>query len=260
LSKLKTTIKEDTHHIDSTPLRRQIMDESRIMLLDVGFDRMSMRKIATSVGCSATSIYLYFKNKDDLLHALIEEGFDMLLGELKKLPSMAVYVDTYFRDDLSESEGLREGVRGSASASLSNHASAPLSKQGVGDDSDSGSDPFKQLEDLCRVFVRFGMENREYYEIMFQLHPKHMRRYPREKFRKARKNIDMIMYVLESGNKQGVFHIPGNDARLVANVILSTLHGGISLMNAGRIDNKVDKDAYVETIIHSVIAGVRSHN
>lgn len=246
-TKTKIKAKEQDHHIDSTPLRRQIMDESRSMLLDVGFDRMSMRKIATNVGCSATSIYLYFKNKDDLLHALIEEGFDMLFGELVKLPSMGSYVDMYFSDDLGDS------------------ASAPLSKKGVGDDdgdsaSASASDPFEQLEDLCRVFVRFGMENREYYEIMFQLHPKHMRRYPREKFRKARKNIDMIMYVLEAGNKQDLFYIPGNDARLVANVILSTLHGGISLMNAGRIDNKVNKDAYVETIIHSVIAGVRSSN
>ncbi|MCH8559044.1 MAG: TetR/AcrR family transcriptional regulator [Balneolia bacterium] len=214
---------------DSTPLRRQILDESRSMLLEVGFDRMSMRKIATNVGCSATSIYIYFKNKDDLLHALIEEGFEMLFGELMKLPSMAVYMDRYFSDDSGKNRS-----------------------------DDSASDPFNQLEDLCRTFVRFGMENREYYEIMFQLHPKHMRRYPVEKYRKARKNIDVIMNVLESGNEQDLFHIPGNDARLVANVILSTLHGGISLMNAGRIDNKVDKDAYVETIIHSVLAGVRS--
>lgn len=225
---------------DSTPLRRQILDESRSMLLEVGFDRMSMRKIATSVGCSATSIYIYFKNKDDLLHALIEEGFDMLLAELVKMPSMRQVVEGHLNGFL-HMEDMESGRVG---------------------EGDSGSgvidDPFVQLEDLCRAFVRFGMENQEYYEIMFQLHPKHMRRYPVDKYRKARRNIDLIMYVLESGNEKGLFYIPGNDARLVANVILSTLHGGISLMNAGRIDNKVNKEAYVETIIHSVLAGVRS--
>lgn len=191
------------------PLRRQILQVSRKLLLDKGFDRMSMRKIAGSVGCSATSIYLYFKNKDDLLHALIEEGFELLYQNLIK-----VY------DKVPDSE------------------------------------PDARIEGLCREFIRFGMDNPEYYEIMFQLHPKHMRRYPVEKYRKARRNIDLIMNSLEQGHEQKLFYIP--DARLVANVILSTLHGGISLMNAGRIDVKVNRDSYVETIIQSVLAGIRN--
>ncbi len=191
------------------PLRRQILTISRKMLLQEGFDRMSMRKIARSVGCSATSIYIYFKNKDDLLHALIEEGFEMLHVSL--------------HDELAAQTGNNVG-------------------------------PADTLEMLCRCFVRFGMENPEYYEIMFQLHPKHMRRYPVEKFRKARRNIDLMMEVLEEGHRQQLFKVP--DARLVANVIVSTLHGGISLMNAGRVDVKIDRHAYVETIIKSVLAGV----
>ncbi len=194
-----------------TPLRRQILIVSRKMLLEEGFDRISMRKIARSVGCSATSIYIYFKNKDDLLHALIEEGFDMLFDSITGIPVM---------------------------------------QPGTGVD----AGPEEKLEALCREFVRFGMDNPEYYEIMFQLHPKHMRRYPAEKFRKARKNIDLMMDVLNDGHNAGLFYVP--DARLVANVIVSTLHGGISLMNAGRIDVKIDRVAYVETIIRSVLAGV----
>lgn len=189
-------------------LRKNILTVSRKMLLEEGFDRMSMRKIASSVGFSATSIYLYFKNKDDLLHALIEEGFDLLYEALSQHPVVR-----------------------------------------------ANGDPFAVLETLCREFVRFGMENPEYYEIMFQLHPKHMQRYPVEKYRKARRNIDMIRHTLEQGQQQNL--IKPHDSRLVANVILSTLHGGISLMNSGRIDVKVDKNAYVETIIHSVLAGVR---
>lgn len=189
-------------------LRKNILKVSRKMLLEEGFDRMSMRKIASSVGFSATSIYLYFKNKDDLLHALIEEGFDLLF---EALSSNAVV--------------------------------------------QANENPFDVLEALCREFVKFGMENPEYYEIMFQLHPKHMQRYPVEKYRKARRNIDLIRNTLEQGQQQAL--IKPHDSRLVANVILSTLHGGISLMNSGRIDAKVNKQAYVETIIHSVLAGVR---
>ena len=190
-------------------LRRQILQVSRTLLLEKGFDRMSMRKIAASVGCSATSIYLYFKNKDDLLHALIEEGFELLYQNLVQV-----------LERVPESQ------------------------------------PEARIEGLCREFIGFGMENPEYYEIMFQLHPKHMRRYPVEKYRKARRNIDLIMQHLEQGHNQQLFYIP--DARLVANVILSTLHGGISLMNAGRIDVKVDRESYVETIVKSVLAGIRN--
>ena len=45
---------------------------------------MSMRKIAKEVDVSATSIYLHFKNKDELLLALIETSIAQLTEALKK--------------------------------------------------------------------------------------------------------------------------------------------------------------------------------
>jgi AcrR family transcriptional regulator len=190
-----------------TDLRRVILDQSRSLLLEQGFDRISMRKIAQAVGCSATSIYLYFKNKDALLHALIEEGFERMYHSLVEL-------------DLN------------------------------------GLDPLKRIKKLCRGFIDFGLKNPEYYEIMFQLHPKHMERYPVEKFRKARRNIDLIMNQIIEGHQHGIFFIP--DARVVANVILATLHGGVSLLNAGRVDSRVGQESFIETIIASVLAGLKS--
>ncbi|KAA3609537.1 MAG: TetR/AcrR family transcriptional regulator [Planctomycetota bacterium] len=59
-------------------LRRAILDEARKSLLERGYTALSMRKIASAVGCTATSIYLYFDNKDALIHALIDEGFEQL--------------------------------------------------------------------------------------------------------------------------------------------------------------------------------------
>lgn len=188
-------------------LRRTILDQSRFMLIECGFDNLSMRKIAGKVGCSATSIYLYFKNKDDLLHALIEEGFDLLHEHLTSIKL-------------------------------------------------AGLGHLSRIEKLCRGFITFGRENPEYYEIMFQLHPRHMERYPVEKFRRARRNIDLIMMEIQDGHQQEIFHIP--DARAVANVILATLHGGISLLNAGRVDSRVGEDVFIETIIGSVLAGLKA--
>ena len=66
----------------NSELRRLILDEARHLMINRGYHSLSMRKIASKAGCSATSIYLYFRNKDDLLHALIEEGFEMLRQRL----------------------------------------------------------------------------------------------------------------------------------------------------------------------------------
>lgn len=59
-------------------LRRAILDATRVLLVEEGYAGLSMRKIARAVGCSATSIYLYFGSKDALTHALIDEGMERL--------------------------------------------------------------------------------------------------------------------------------------------------------------------------------------
>lgn len=53
------------------------------MLVEEGFGKMSMRKIASQVGVSATSIYLHFKNKDDLLLELIDTSIARLSDKLE---------------------------------------------------------------------------------------------------------------------------------------------------------------------------------
>lgn len=55
-------------------LREEILDVSKELLLKHGFSKISMRKIAKKADVTATSIYLHFKNKDDLLLALVEES------------------------------------------------------------------------------------------------------------------------------------------------------------------------------------------
>lgn len=65
-------------------LQNQILDESRKLLIKEGFSRLSMRRIAKKVGVSATSIYLHFKNKDELLLTLIDQSIDKLIHTLEK--------------------------------------------------------------------------------------------------------------------------------------------------------------------------------
>lgn len=96
----------------TTHLRRRILDCARHQLVDEGFGEFSMRKIAQKVGCSATSIYLYFEDKDRLLHALIEEGFDQLQERLeevvskeqKPVPKIAALLHAYIEFGLQRPE------------------------------------------------------------------------------------------------------------------------------------------------------------
>jgi AcrR family transcriptional regulator len=64
-------------------LREEILEVSKDLLLSQGFSKMSMRRIAKRADVSATSIYLHFKNKDDLLLALVEESITRLNRSLR---------------------------------------------------------------------------------------------------------------------------------------------------------------------------------
>lgn len=56
-------------------LKSLILDSSAKLLLEKGYEKFSLRKVAESIGYSATTIYLYFKDKDELLYAVVMEGF-----------------------------------------------------------------------------------------------------------------------------------------------------------------------------------------
>lgn len=61
-------------------LRNEILEVSRNLLIQQGFHKLSMRKIAKRANVSATSIYLHFENKEHLLLTLMEES----IGHLKE--------------------------------------------------------------------------------------------------------------------------------------------------------------------------------
>lgn len=58
-----------------TGLRAATLETTRTLLVRDGYPNLSMRRIAREVGCSVSSIYEHFTNKDQLVHALIDEGF-----------------------------------------------------------------------------------------------------------------------------------------------------------------------------------------
>ena len=66
-------------------LRQQILDAARALFITEGYESVSMRKVADRIEYSPTTIYLYFKNKADLLSALSEKTLHHLLDTLEGL-------------------------------------------------------------------------------------------------------------------------------------------------------------------------------
>lgn len=69
---------------NQSTLRDRILEASRNVLFSKGYDSLSMRKIGKDIGVSATSIYLYFKNKDHLVHTIIEESVEELSASIEQ--------------------------------------------------------------------------------------------------------------------------------------------------------------------------------
>ena len=186
-------------------LRRLILDETRHLLVTDGYQNLSMRKIARAIGYSATSIYLYFENKDALFHALIDEGMERMYEHLH--------------------------------TAAAQHTDVPVTR----------------LRALCLSYIDFGLQNPEYYEVMFMLHPEQMARYPVDKYRRARRNLALITAALVDGRTEGSLHV--EDPETATNAIWAALHGAVALLIAQRVDIKIDHEVFIEAIVGQTIQG-----
>ena len=94
-----------------------ILDASIKLFIEEGFGNVTIRKIADLIEYSPTTVYLYFKDKDEILTALHDVGFQKMQE---------------FNHDL---------------ASINN--------------------PLLRLHKMGENYINFGMENPEFYELMF---------------------------------------------------------------------------------------------
>ena len=86
---------------DKENLRQEIMDAARELFVTEGYHSVSMRKIADKINYSPTTIYIYFKDKTDLLHQICEQTFARLAQNIKAIEQLS---DTPL-------EKLRSGMR-----------------------------------------------------------------------------------------------------------------------------------------------------
>src|SRR5260370_29705881 len=63
-------------------LRQTILTTAAELFLEQGYDHFSLRKVAERIGYSPTTVYLYFRDKDDLLFTVVDEGFTRFVQQL----------------------------------------------------------------------------------------------------------------------------------------------------------------------------------
>jgi len=66
-------------------LRQEILDAASELFVRDGFENVSMRRIADKIEYSPTTIYLYFKDKAELLEKVCQETFERLVLRLTKI-------------------------------------------------------------------------------------------------------------------------------------------------------------------------------
>jgi AcrR family transcriptional regulator len=82
-------------------IREEILDAARTLFVKEGYEHVSMRKIAEKIEYAPGTIYLYFRDKAEILERLCEETFAKLEQKMR-----AIHADP--SDPL---EGLRRGLR-----------------------------------------------------------------------------------------------------------------------------------------------------
>ncbi len=118
---------------------------------------------------------------------------------------------------------------------------------------EEGATPPRRLEALCQAYVRFGLANPEYYQVMFQLHPERMARYPPEDYRRARRNVELFAETLEEGAASGDLRVAATPD-VAAHALWTALHGLVSLLLAERVDVRVAGDDFIDAAIGQALA------
>lgn len=67
--------------------RQEIVDAARALFLNVGYESTSMSAIASSAGVASNTVYWYFKDKDDLLVAVLDAELERGLAKFLRAPA-----------------------------------------------------------------------------------------------------------------------------------------------------------------------------
>jgi AcrR family transcriptional regulator len=192
-------------------MRNLIIDSATQLFLQHGYDKTSIRNIADDIEYSPATIYLYFKDKDEIFYVIHENGFALLDKELRK--------------------------------------------------NDVFVDPFERLRGIGRTYIKFAVENPDFYDLMFIMWAP-LYQIKCEKQWKAGECA--FGYLVETiGHCLEQKMIKPADTFLLAISVWSFFHGMVSLHVRGRISSLVPMtndaiEAMLDTAVENYLEVLRA--
>ena len=188
--------------------RQEVLDAALHLIIEHGFSELSMRKIASRLGVTATTIYSYYASRDELYFFIRIRGFELLFESI---------ANVYKAKD----------------------------------------DPYEKLRAAVGEYVRFGISNPDYYEVMFISRgvPKFLDCIgtPLSKVagREKEKSIKTFLFIA-----QGIaeyLKISDAEARYLTIRIWTELNGVVSLLNS-RLLREVEE--HTEPLVEHLVADI----
>lgn len=100
------------------PKYKQIIDAAIIVIAENGFHQSQVSKIAKQASVADGTIYLYFKNKEDILISVFEEKMEMFAENLKLI----------IKEDATASEKLYKMIKNHFNVLAENHHLATVTQ------------------------------------------------------------------------------------------------------------------------------------
>lgn len=176
-------------------IRKMILEASMKLFAEQGFENVSIRKIADLIEYSPTTVYLYFKDKNEILFNLHEIGFQKMAEYNAEMWTI--------------------------------------------------KNPLVRLHKMGENYIRFGLENPQYYDLMFILNA------PMEALEAMNecdwKSGDVALGKLKDTLAECMEQdlIVKADVNAMAMAIWSTVHGLVSLAIRNRFEKLVTPEQMV---------------
>lgn len=182
-------------------IRSLILEESMKLFVEEGFSKVSVRKIAERVQYSPTTLYLYFKDKNEILFYCCESGFKKMLKQNIALGLI--------------------------------------------------SDPIERLHQMGVNYLNFGLQNPEYYDLMFiQEAPMSALIDMGAGWSSGDQALEALKMIVQDAMDKG-FLVPSK-VETVAMAVWSMVHGLVSLAIRQRLDKLVPAEDVEKTMHESL--------
>jgi len=168
-------------------LKALILKAARKLFVEKGIEQTTIRNIADSIDYSIGTVYLYFRDKNEILHALHTQSFADLGGQLKVLFNV--------------------------------------------------KDPMERLKAMGKVYINYGLDNPDMYDLMFTLKApmEFLEAIQKDEWDEGKASFDVLRTTVKQCMDAG--HFKGHKLEPLSFLIWSCVHGMCSLEIGSRTKN-----------------------